>query len=149
MGTPSTAPHLPHPSAAPAQMPITTACDRFMPELRLPLPIVTIQNVHLPTIPSTQLSSISNHHHSQPVNPLSKLASDKQHFPMTTAFHVHQSTIEPSPTHCQIVLEYIFVTNSTMDCASPAQSPEPPAHLSVARAQELSTIGYVSSEADQ
>ena len=152
MGTPSTTPRLPHPPAAPAPMPITTACDHLMPELRLPPPIMTTQNVHLPSIPSTQHSFTPYHHHHrhpQPVNPVSTFTLGKQQFPTTAAFRTRQSTIEPSPTHCQIVPGCFSVTNSIMDCASPAQSPGPSAHLSLARAQELTTIGCVPSEADQ
>ncbi len=141
--------HLPHPPAGPAPMSITTDCDPLMPELRLPLPIVTTQNVNFVTIPSNQLSPTPNRHRPQPVNPLSALASGMQHFPMTIAFHPRQSTVEPSPTHRQIVQECISCTNSTKDFLSPAQFPAPAAHFSVTRTQELSTIGCVSSEADQ
>ncbi len=97
MGTTPTTPLLPHLPTAPVLMTITTHCNPQMPVLYL-TPLITIsQKALLPTTSSIQ-SFYTGLQQSQSVNPVSTLATRKQHFPMTVAFHSHESTTQPCLT---------------------------------------------------
>ncbi len=150
MSTPSSTFLPPHPSAAPVPAPITLEFDHLIPVVLLPPTIATAQNVPLSTTSSpTSIASTPDVRHSQPVNPVSALATDEQHFPLTAAFHTHLLTTERSPSPSRTTSECILVRNSPQDCAASAQLPNPSAYQSATRAQDLCILDSTSSDTGQ
>ncbi len=85
----------------------------------------------------------------QPGNPVSLFAADKQHFPMTVAFHLRDFIAEPCPTHPHMSAELISVPNYTQESASTLQSLAPSGHFSVLRVREVHIVECATSEDDQ
>ena len=146
MGAPPNTSLLPHPPTAPVLMTIATHCDPQMPVLYLPPPITTSQKALLPTTSSIQ-SFYAGLQQPQSVNPVSTLATRKQHFPMTVAFHSHESTTQPCLTLQEIQSEFILVPNSTQDRAAQVQLHPTSATLPDVGAYERAIIDCAPNDA--